>query len=257
MPLDMPYAVSPTQRVLRQAISPAKIDRLRGLNAWALGGLTPPASGQPQVRWEKSFRQMVGEGLIGHPKQFFDLFKGTEIEAVWHDVLGPDIAMCLTLTLVRDFNPTNRPVPARWHYDAFLLGHSTPMLNTWIPLNDVGRTAPGMTMSSVPHWPYDYWHREVEMTDANGLIPNARAEDAKYQKDEILALAENEDQSLLFDTVLEAGDVIVFDHQFIHGTQQNLAKSGRRRSIEVRVVPTAAALRLKHLGSNHVFLPVE
>ncbi|WPZ32919.1 phytanoyl-CoA dioxygenase family protein [Thalassobaculum sp. OXR-137] len=257
MSLDPPHAVPPTLRVLENVLPPQTIEILNGLNAWALGDRPAQSAGLAGRKSEKTLRDMIAEGTIGHPRGLFALFKGTEIEAVWHEVLGPDIALCLSSTIMRDFNPVNRPTPARWHYDAFLLGMSTPMLNTWVPLNDVGVTAPGMTMCRIPHWPHDYWQRAVEIADENGMIPATRQEEVKYSNDEILALAEKEPESPIFDTVLNAGDVIVFDHQHIHGTQHSLVNAGRRRSLEIRVVSLKSALHLRDVGNPHMFIPFE
>lgn len=257
MPLDAPYAVPPTLRTLRGAIPVQTIGWLRGLNSWALGDRPPPPPGQSQRNWDKTVRDMVADGTIGNPGRLFSFLKGTEIEKVWREVLGPQIALCVTSTIMRDFNPENRPIPARWHFDAFLLGMSTPILNTWIPLNDVGRDAPGMTMSKIPHWPNSYWQKLADIADENGLVPNERQEEVKFEHQDIMALAAQEGESPLFDTILDAGDVIIFDHQHIHATQYSLRQAGRRMSLEIRVLPVPAALRLKELGNPHMFIPFD
>lgn len=257
MPLDLPYAIPPTLRILQNALPPETIEVLRGLNTWAVGERPASITGNAKPKTEKTLRDMVAEGTIGNPKSLFTLFKGTEIEAFWHEVLGPEIALCLSSTIMRDFNPVHRPAPARWHYDAFLLGMSTPMLNTWVPLNDVGINAPGMTMCKIPNWPQEYWQRAAEIADENGMIPAARQEEVKYSNDEIMALVNQEPESPVFDTILNAGDVIIFDHQHIHGTQHSLVHAGRRRSLEVRVVALKSALHLKDIGNPHMFIPFE
>jgi ectoine hydroxylase-related dioxygenase (phytanoyl-CoA dioxygenase family) len=257
MPLDPPYAISPTLRIVREALALSTIEALRGLNSWALSERSWETATRGNRKTEKTLRDMIAEGLIGHPRTLFALFKGTEIEKIWNEVLGPEIALCLTSTIMRDFNPVNSPKPARWHYDAFLLGMSTPMLNTWVPLNDVGRTAPGMTMCKIPHWPREYWQRAADLADEHGMVPAARQEEVKYNNDEIMALAEKEEEFPLFDTILDAGDVIIFDHQHIHGSQHSLMNAGRRQSLEVRVVPLKYALHLKNIGNPHMFLPFE
>lgn len=257
MSIEIPYAVPPTLRILQNALPLQTIEVLRGLNAWALGERPVSVTGTAKPKSEKTLRDMIAEGTIGHPRGLFALLKGTDIEAVWHEVLGPEIALCLSSTIMRDFNPAHRPVPARWHYDAFLLGMSTPMLNTWVPLNDVGVNAPGMTMCKIPNWPRDYWQRAADIADENGMIPAARQEEVKYSNDEIMARVDKEPESPVFDTILNAGDVIIFDHQHIHGTQHSLVHVGRRRSLEIRVVPLAAALHLKSIGNPHMFIPYE
>ncbi len=254
MPTSVPYSCPPTLEIVRGAVPAGTVAGICAEVRRVLGERDRLPDGQAEILWSLDLARMMRLGALKHPAHILGFLKDTVLPAFCRDVLGPDIACCLAGTFVRDFRPDLGSEPARMHFDANVLGLSVPMLNVWVPLNDVGRDAPGLTMATRPHWPRAHWDKVVAAADRNGLFPTGARAGLAFPYEEIVALAHEEAEWPLVDPELVAGDVLVFDHQHIHGTQMSLATAGRRSSLEIRLVSVESARRLKALGGPQEFV---
>ena len=140
------------------------------------------------------------------------------------------------------------------HFDAHIFGPQTPMLTIWVPLNDVGRESPGLSMAKRPHWPPQLWERLGDAIDVDGAYRPGQDFARAYPHEEVYEPARAEDEWPFFEPELNAGDVCIFDHQYIHGTQINLPRPAKRMSLEIRMLPVQAVQRLIKQGSTSVFV---
>lgn len=252
------YSIPPTLEILRGALPKDAVDKVRDNVRQLIGNRAAPADGQSEVHWSVNLDLLLDKGNLRHPGQIIGLVAGTGVTRRCREILGPDIVCSLQATIIRDFRPDHRSEPARMHFDANLFGPSVPMLNVWVPLNDVGRDSPGLTMATVPHWPRPYWDRMVGMANEDGLLPGGAWQHLNFPPAEILARAGEEPEWPFFEPELAVGDVMIFDHQFIHGTQVTLTSAGRRFSLEIRFLSRGSAERYsRHKGRPMRFATID
>ncbi|MEQ8814677.1 MAG: hypothetical protein RLO51_18090 [Thalassobaculum sp.] len=252
------FAVPPAFQIHRQVLAKDGVAGIRDYVTRVLGNRPPPAEGEADRNWSVQFRTLMVQGHLKNPGELVGVLRQSEVPALCREILGPGLVYSIDKSLLRDFNPRLRSAPATMHFDAHVFGPHIPIVTVWVPLNPVGVDAPGLAIATRPHWPLDYWNELAGRVDDAGLL--YRRIDpgrAGIPQDEIYALARAEDEWPLVEPVLDVGDVMIFDHQYIHGTQPGIANPGRRMSMEVRVMPYAMAQRLLAAGLPQMFASLD
>lgn len=139
-----------------------------------------------------------------------------------------------------------------FHVDGWFMGHDAPTLNFWIPLNDVGVTAPGLT----------YLRPEIDPEPfLKAWFTNIATRSEKtFTAEDFETIYGRPADEVLFTPVLSAGSVSVFHHATPHATQRLPNGGDYRLSIEMRVgrrsgLPdnfkaTACPIAIPRLGAN-------
>ena len=144
---------------------------------------------------------------------------------------------------MRRFDPTRRPVPAQWHFDANIFGLDTPMVNFWTPLVDVGETAPGLTLMNAPRRPEALWTRMIDIAaERDGAFDRENRRKTLFSDAEVAAAVAATPDAELVTPRVKAGGSIAFDHQYLHGTQVLTPEMGMRDSLEIRLLPLDVAV---------------
>lgn len=251
---EVPFAIPPKMEIHRNVIPRHVIERVRAFVTWAMGYRDPPADGQIETDWSSNLRALCDQRILGHPEALLRPFWECGIPDLCRAVLGPEIAYVADTSLVRDYNPSNRPRPAHMHFDAHIFGAQTRMLTVWIPLNDVGRDSPGLVMAKHPNWPLPHWQYLADNVDSDrGFRPKADFV-RSYTHDEIFDLARQEAEWPFFEPELSVGDAFIFDHQHIHGTQTSVERPDRRMSLEIRILPVDEVTRMLRQGSSSAYV---
>ena len=251
------YAVPAAMGLHRGVVPLNEIERIRGFVTWAIGGRSAPVEDDGEANWSVNFGHLFQEKFLGNPSHVLGFMQKSPIPDLCREILGPDIVYSLDKTLARDYQPSRRPVPAPMHFDAHLFGPHVPMVTVWIPLNDVGRESPGLSIATRPNWPRPLWNQLADGIDKRARYHPFSLERRGYPHEEIYALAEAEPAGLFIEPQLDAGDVMIFDHQFIHGTQTGIPEPTRRMSLEIRMLPAGAAKRVLGYASQHMFVKVD
>lgn len=248
------FCAPPYMNVHRELLSKETVERLRAFAVWVLSNRPPPEGDVDEIDWSKSLSKAIGEGLLRHPGQLLGFLSDSPLTKICRSVLGHDLVYILNTTFVRSFEPKRRSVPTPMHFDAHIYGAPVRMLTAWIPLNDVGKKSPGLTISSRPHWPLTHWDNMVQAVNEEGLHEPGPDFVRGHPPQEILELSEQEAAPPLQTPILYSGDLILFDHQHIHGTQSTLENPERRVSIEIRFMPTSEAVKQVKRGSKEIFV---
>jgi len=248
-----PFAMPPTFGIHRKVLPRQDVDRVRGFVKRVLGGRPVPASGQDDHDWSVRISDLMFNGVLEGPGQLVNFLRTTPVPDLCRTILGPDVVYSVDKSLVRYFDPARRPQLAQMHFDAHLFGPQHKMLTVWVPLNPVGVESPGLSMCTRPNWPTTHWQDLVDAIDGDGIYDPRRARRRGYPHEEIYALAANEAEWPFIAPALDVGDVMIFDHQLIHGTQAGLVAPASRMSLEVRVIPVALAEVLHKLDRRYVF----
>jgi hypothetical protein len=164
------------------------------------------------------------------------LFVQTKAFAVTRELLGDKIVLLLRHCIVRRRDVAVESDRSPWHLDADFMGADGEMLNLWIPLSDVGRGHPGLTLILDPtvvtgtwthwqEWASEHWSIETR-NNANDLISDGSL---------LAELAGGYLDSVAKTPVLRAGDGLLFNQVIPHRTQDATESSGPRYSIELRI----------------------
>lgn len=247
------FAAPPTFEIHRNVLPPEGVARLRAFVTKVLGSRPAPAEGEEDKNWSIDFRTLMANGHMANPVELMRVLKKSAVPSLCRKVFGPGLAYSVDKSLIRDFNPGRRPVPAPMHFDAHVFGPHVPMVTVWVPLNAVGVDSPGLAIANRPHWPRDYWTELTDCIDERGLYRRIEAGRRGVPQDQIYALAREEPEWPLVEPVLDVGDVMIFDHQHIHGTQPGIPEPKRRMSMEVRVLPVAVVDTLIAGGLQQLF----
>ncbi len=254
---DARYAVPPNMGIHRSVMPLNEIERVRGFVTWVLGGRADPPEGKDEANWSTNLGTLYRGKILSNPNFVLGFLGDTAIPELCRQALGPDIVYSLDKTLVRDFNPSRRPAPARMHFDAHLYGPQVPMVTVWIPLNDVGIESPGLSIATRPNSPLALWNELAEGVDAAGRYHAGAVRQRDYAHEDLYAMARAEPESPFIEPELNAGDVMIFDHQYVHGTQTSIASPTRRMSLEIRMLAADVAKRVMALGTQHMFVRVD
>lgn len=249
----VPFAVPPTFEVHRGVLPRSGVEEVRAFVARVLGNRPAAAEGEQDQGWAVDFRTLMAKGELENPRQLIGVLKKSSVPELCRAILGPGLAYSVDKSLIRDFDPGRRPAPAPMHFDAHVFGPHIRMLTVWVPLTPVGADAPGLSIARRPHWPLSYWNELAARVDDTGLYRRIDASRRGLPQDEVLALARNESEWPLVEPRLDVGDVMIFDHQHIHGTQTGIEAPARRMSMEVRVMRYKVAMDLIAGGLQQLF----
>lgn len=253
---EIRFATPPVLELHRSVVPLREVERVRAFVTWVLGFRDAPPTGQSEGNWSANIRGLMQRGAIAKPQSVLGFLNRTPIPDLCRAALGSEIDCSIDKTLVRDFNPGHRPAPAPMHFDAHLYGPHVPMVTVWMPLNDVGLQAPGLSISTRPNWPLAYWNELVDGVDDTGHYDPMMAGPRSYPSNDIDDWAKREAEWPLIEPLLDAGDVAIFDHQHIHGTQTSIKRPSRRMSLEIRILPADRAKQLLKSGLEHMFLQI-
>jgi ectoine hydroxylase-related dioxygenase (phytanoyl-CoA dioxygenase family) len=106
-------------------------------------------------------------------------------------------------------------VPGGWHQDGSFMGRDIATIDVWIALSDCGRDAPGLDV--VPHR-FDYL---LETGFDAVVVPHEKVLDAVEPLGVEIVSRE-----------FRAGDVMLFDHMFLHRTAVAPAMVAERHALE-------------------------
>ena len=249
----IPFAVPPAFAIHRDVLPQAEVERVRGFVTRVLGDRPAPEPGANDHDWSARFNDLVAGGVLEGPGQLLNFVRKSGVPDLCRAILGPDVVYSLAKSLVRDFDPARRSQPAHMHFDAHLFGPQYPMLTVWVPLNAVGTESPGLSIATRPNWPAPLWDDLVAAVDAQGVYDADRLRRRGYRHEEVYALAAREAEWPFIAPELDVGDVMIFDHQHIHGTQIDIAAPARRMSLEIRVVSVPTAKSLYTRGRAYSF----
>ncbi|MBV9921416.1 MAG: phytanoyl-CoA dioxygenase family protein [Pseudonocardia sp.] len=177
-----------------------------------------PQDGDYRVGGRRNWmRASGGMWAADSPRMLFDLID------VLHDVgLGQLVTDYLGERPALSANKCNlRRVPVdsdgAWHQDGAFLGEQVPSLNVWIALSDCGRIAP--TMDVVPRR-FDH----VLPTGTDGIpFDWAVAPEVVAREAGDVGVIRPE---------FAAGDVLLFDHLFLHRTASDPTMTAERHALE-------------------------
>lgn len=218
----------------------AGIAGLRQLLDRSLGRRPALEADQRDVKWWINLATISEQAGRPAALAILKLFCDTPLLAWARERLGHDLVFVLEYCILRRFDPVRRPIPSHWHFDANIFGPTTPMVNFWMPLVDVGDTAPGLTLASEARQPATLWSLVCDIPDGSDSDPIARYQ-MLYSRDEVTAALDATPGVTLETPQLRAGGAIAFDQQFLHGTQALTPDMGVRDSLEIRLLPLDAA----------------
>jgi len=247
------FAVSPTFEIHRNVLPRAGVEKIRAFVTKVLGNRPESEDGQDDQNWSIDLRTLMANGDLENPSELVGVLKKSAVPTLCREIFGPGLAYSVDTSLIRDFNTSRRPVPAAMHFDAHVFGPHVPMVTVWVPLNAVGIDSPGLAVANRPHWPRQCWTELTDCVDAKGLYRRIDASRRAYTQDDIYALARQEPEWPMVEPVLEVGDIMIFDHQHIHGTQPGIAEPKRRMSMELRVLPMKVVEDLMKGGLQQYF----
>jgi hypothetical protein len=247
---DPDLKVEAYQRVFERAVPDSVLSTLRMMTKKTLGGREPLQDGQRDQKWWVSLLDLYKAGSTDAVKTIIAEMARTDGVRAAMEAVGDDPVAIMHYCILRRFDPNRNPVPAQWHFDANILGLNNQVINTWIPLVDVGETAPGITLVVGARRPRRLWEAMVELVDEDGNIPRA-AKARTLFPDEVVEREVAADPDAAYLTpVVPAGGAIAFDHQILHTTQRLGADASPRESFEFRVmserVARAAGIIEKH-----------
>lgn len=128
--------------------------------------------------------------------------------------------------MVRRQLPSDDGHHVPWHMDANFVGFGHPMFTVWIPLVDVGETAPGLEF-------VDHGLERNDLYRQWALLTNDDRGRRVFQDDKLEeALGEHTIET----PKLKVGQCLVFDQTELHRTQHLPEATNARWSIDLRVV---------------------
>lgn len=202
----------------------------------------PLQPGSRDTKWWNNFAILAQGGEAGAVRRIIQTFLRTECMAWCRAVLGRDLMFVLTFCHIRHCDPARDPVPTSWHFDAALMGPDVPMVNVWIPLVDVGVTAPGLTFVDGPRRPDALWQRLLDACSAYGEAVELRRRRVKpFSREDAEAAIAADPGVRVFTPRLSAGQAIAFDQNFLHTTQEIVPEMRPRTSLEIRLVSAEVA----------------
>lgn len=238
-------SVAPARhRIFETGLGPATLRDLRQVVGKTLGRRAPLAEGGRDVKWWVNLADLsasYGERPIVH---VFNLLAATPMMAWCREQMGDDLVAVLTYCIFRRFDPSWNPIPAHWHFDANIFGVDVPIVNLWMPLVDVGETAPGLSLVDAPRRPAALWSRMGKIAAARGGQFDAEARRlALFSDADVTTAMQADPEARVITPRLKAGGAIAFDQQYLHGTQEVEPGMGARDSFEFRVMHFDVAMK--------------
>lgn len=209
--------------ILERAFPPAAVARMRAIADEIFAGM-PFTEGRQALNFEAMFRskrEAPARELIAAFNRFAD--------KPARDRFPNGYCFLLRNCGVRRSNPANPGSRLALHFDANFLGDGDDarVFNFWVPLVDVGETAPGLTLldPEVDQSPVQAdWRRHAQQP----FVPV----DVYYTADDIERILGRE--APMVSPATPAGSVVPFDQMTLHATQ--VMETGiERTSIEFRI----------------------
>jgi len=236
--ISAPPQSASLMRVFERALPDQTVLALRRLVEDCLGARPELADDERDVKWWMNLATLSETRGVEPAKQVLRLFCETPLFAWCRQEMGADLVFVLEYCIMRRFDPRRRPVPAQWHFDANIFGLSTPMVNFWMPLVDVGETAPGLTLMDAPRSPDVLWAKmRAIAAERGGTFDAVNRRKALFADSEVAAAVAATTDAALITPRVNAGGAIAFDHQYLHGTQALTPAMGVRDSLEIRLLP--------------------
>lgn len=228
-------------KIFDRAFDDAAVQELRAIVAKTLQARPALAPGERDRKWWNDMRGLLAAGMDEDVRRALSLFCGTPLLGWCRQQLGDDLYFALNYIHFRYYDPVRRPIPNAWHFDAVVMGIDVPMLNFWIPLDDVGETAPGLTVVTEACRPRQAWKLFVDACEANGgSVRSGRRAIRPLDNVDVAQLLADEPDADLVTPRLKAGSAISFNQMHLHATQSITPEMGPRASLEVRLVPGEA-----------------
>lgn len=236
---------------IHDAIAPPHIAPLR---AGILGAIAlPPLTGRMASSKSFSFLAQAGRRV---PKctQTLQLlilaFRTSAMHAIAVELLGDDYVFMVHHCSVRHQRVEQGGQALGFHVDGTFLGSDHQALNFWVPLDDVGGEAPGLTFLNNPAVSERVWEQfqaQQKARSAEQIDPNTMSR--HLQRDLGAKL-----HGALFTPRIRGGDALLFDNSTLHATQDMTGCSRDRVSIEFRVcgrtrIPEAYVVRGRDIAS--------
>lgn len=234
-------AVAPYHKVFDKALSEAVVASLRSVIEQTLARRSALAEGETDKKWWVSLEELRKHAGNDPIQDILKLVVGSPAIQAAMSAVGDGPVAVLQYCIFRRFEPTRNPLPAHWHYDANILGLGTRMINTWLPLVDVGETAPGITLVDGPRRPAALWQRMVDLADADGMFTAETKSSTLFEDEEVVEAVAADPQADFVTPAVPAGGAISFDQLFLHRTQRLTPDMGIRDSFEFRVMSEKVA----------------
>lgn len=234
-----------TLRIFESPVSERQLPLYRGVVQRYLGARPALDPEQRDIKWWVNLANVVDAGEVQVARSVLAAFCETPLFALAKERLGPELVFVLEYCILRRYDPVRRPVPALWHFDANIFGLETPMLNVWTPLVDVGTSAPGLSVFDRPRRPAALWAETTEIAHDDGRFDASNRRRTLFDDSRIDAARSDEPDTNVLTPQISAGGAIVFDQQFLHGTQKLTPQMGMRDSLEIRLMPLEVATKLR------------
>jgi hypothetical protein len=211
--------------VLASAFGPDQVARLTEI----VRMLIPKNLEDGDINSYDMMKSLTAYGELGRSlmEETFQIFLNSTCPQVAHRLLRDTPVILFPHCAFRFHQPGDDHSHLPYHFDGGFMGTDVTTLNFWIPLVDVGETAPGITFLKPKVDPTPFlkdWLTEV-----------TRKSGKRYSAEEIGRLYGQEPSDLLHTPVLQAGSVAVFHQLTPHATQKLPDGGDYRISIEVRV----------------------
>lgn len=181
-------------------------------------------------------------------EQVFRLFCESRCLDVARALLKDDIAILVTHSAFRYHEPGDRHSHLPYHLDGGFMGRDATTLNFWIPMVDVGVTAPGLTFLRPELDPNLYLR--------SWLVSSMNRQDLKFSSDDLSRIYGQPAEKILVSPVLAAGSVAVFHHLTLHATQQLPNGGDYRVSMEMRIAAQSAVPKVYQEQGLQVAIPI-
>jgi len=160
----------------------------------------------------------------GPANSMIKMFLDSRIPSLYANLLGRKFTILSGISVPRRQGPFGRNPSVPYHQDATFTGNQGLIINSWIPLNQVGIKAPGLEVILSPQSevlsPPGYMGRSAASYDEIDLKENFIIQ--KFHK------------NMFWSPVLEPGDVMFFSHLTIHRTYITPQMKKSRISLEIR-----------------------
>ena len=204
--------------------NPAQIDELKRLSEASIPRDMPPEQMNSSDMQKTLTTVPEGEAVV---RRMIELFCEAGCLGMAQKLLKGEAAFLLPQCAYRYHQPQTYNSHLPFHLDAAFLGADAMSLTFWVPLVDVGETAPSLTFLR----PEIDSRRFVE-----AWVERARTGKMPYFDGKEIAEVYGEPaESLFVSPVLPAGSVSIFHHMTPHATQAMPEGGSYRISIDFRI----------------------
>gem|GEM_PF-5148558 len=164
-------------------------------------------------------------------------FWGSPFPGYFQALYRDEPALMIDFLTVRHHAPSSQASHVSWHADANFGGNKGPIMVCWVPLDPVGRTAPGLDfclpLRKVDEDVLNRGWAEVIRGGENSTIGDA-------DLDRLYGIGNHTTET----HVLNVGDCYVFDRYTVHRTQRLQKTTTDRYAVEFRITSKRVPPRL-------------